>query len=303
MKRAVRVDLLGARARVLGSPGTYVLAFVLSIAAALSLFIEVGISAPAHRRMPTGSPAAARTNAVALVALTSKATVVASATVPPASLRGPLGKGAIALAPDGTKGFWVLHRTGAITELGAATRLCSSVSISEPLSIAATPSDTGFFVTNAAGAVETCGSATSLSTLPAKGVTVNDIVEVVAYAPGGGYWLVGADGGVFAFGAARWWGTAALTSNRRSVVAITPTADSQGYWTVTSTGTLYPFGDATALAPSTPTQGEVLGLVVDPTSGGAWVVHANGRLTSVAASAPESSLPTRGALIDGFSLR
>jgi hypothetical protein len=36
--------------------------------------------------------------------------------------------------------------------------------------------------------------------LPALGVNVSNIVSIVPTPDGGGYWLIGSDGGVFAFG-------------------------------------------------------------------------------------------------------
>jgi len=47
----------------------------------------------------------------------------------------------------------------------------------------------------------------STGSLPALGVHVNDIVAIVPTATGKGYWLVGSDGGVFAFGDALFHGS------------------------------------------------------------------------------------------------
>jgi hypothetical protein len=71
--------------------------------------------------------------------------------------------------------------------------------------------------------------------------------------PGGhGYWLVGDDGGVFAFGGAPYRGSTGnmVTKVRDLVVSlavvsgIAPTADDAGYWLVTVNGGIFPFGDA-----------------------------------------------------------
>ena len=71
--------------------------------------------------------------------------------------------------------------------------------------------------------------------------------------PGGhGYWLVGDDGGVFAFGDAPYRGSTGnmVTKVRDLVVSlavvsgIAPTADDGGYWLVTVNGGIFPFGDA-----------------------------------------------------------
>ncbi len=61
---------------------------------------------------------------------------------------------------------------------------------------------------------------------------------------GQGYWLVGSDGGVFSFGDANFFGSAAPYHPRAPIVAIAPTPDGQGYWLVGSDGGVFSFGDA-----------------------------------------------------------
>lgn len=64
-----------------------------------------------------------------------------------------------------------------------------------------------------------------------------------AEAPADGYWLVGADGGVFAFGAAPFLGSAAGISHH-PVVDIAKTRTGEGYWLAASDGGVFSFGDA-----------------------------------------------------------
>ena len=59
-----------------------------------------------------------------------------------------------------------------------------------------------------------------------------------------GYWLVGSDGGIFAFGSAQFHGSTGSLRLQRPVVGITPTADRGGYWLVASDGGVFAFGDA-----------------------------------------------------------
>jgi hypothetical protein len=61
---------------------------------------------------------------------------------------------------------------------------------------------------------------------------------------GHGYWLVGADGGIFSFGAAQFHGSTGSLKLQRPVVGITPTSDRQGYWLEASDGGVFAFGDA-----------------------------------------------------------
>ena len=59
-----------------------------------------------------------------------------------------------------------------------------------------------------------------------------------------GYWLVGSDGGIFAFGSAHFHGSTGSLRLQRPVVGITPTSDRAGYWLVASDGGVFAFGDA-----------------------------------------------------------
>jgi hypothetical protein len=93
----------------------------------------------------------------------------------------------------------------------------------------------------------------------------------------GGYWEVGADGGVFAFDADY---TGSMGGRRLAapVVGMAPTADGGGYWLVASDGGVFAFGNAVysgsmggrALA------APVVGLAAMPQGGGYWLVASDG---------------------------
>ena len=71
------------------------------------------------------------------------------------------------------------------------------------------------------------------------------IVGMVPSADGGGYFLVASDGGVFAFGDARFAGSCpGIGGCSGAAVAVMPDATGNGYWLVTQTGHVYTFGDA-----------------------------------------------------------
>ena len=61
--------------------------------------------------------------------------------------------------------------------------------------------------------------------------------------PGGGYWLVASDGGVFSFGAPFFGSTGALVLSK-PVVGIAPVPGGGGYWLVGADGGVFTFGDA-----------------------------------------------------------
>ncbi len=62
---------------------------------------------------------------------------------------------------------------------------------------------------------------------------------------GGGYWLVASDGGVFAFGNARFYGSLGAVRLTQPIVGMaTPLPGAGGYWLVASDGGIFAFGDA-----------------------------------------------------------
>ena len=106
------------------------------------------------------------------------------------------------------------------------------------------------------------------------------VVGMAATPDGGGYWLVAADGGVFSFGDARFFGSMAgsLDGNRATALAATP--DGGGYWLVGRDGGVFAFGDAGFFG-SVPGQGlvadaPVTGISVSPDGRGYWLVATNG---------------------------
>jgi len=95
-------------------------------------------------------------------------------------------------------------------------------------------------------------SGTSKQAGPAPAVTAsvtesksNSPILGMAVRPTGGYWLVAADGGVFAFGGAPYYGSMAGQSLNAPIVNIQSTPDGGGYYLVGADGGVFTFGDAT----------------------------------------------------------
>ncbi len=59
-----------------------------------------------------------------------------------------------------------------------------------------------------------------------------------------GYYLVAADGGVFAFGGAHFYGSTGGVQLASPIVGMETTPDSHGYWLVAADGGIFAFGDA-----------------------------------------------------------
>jgi hypothetical protein len=70
-------------------------------------------------------------------------------------------------------------------------------------------------------------------------------IEDVAPTPSGrGYWLVASDGGIFAFGDARFYGSTGWMRLNRPIVGMAGTSTGRGYWLVAADGGIFAFGDA-----------------------------------------------------------
>jgi len=70
-------------------------------------------------------------------------------------------------------------------------------------------------------------------------------VGAVPTSDGRGYWMIGADGGVFAFGDAGFAGSLpGLGVQVHDIVGVVSTHDGRGYWMVGADGGVFAFGDA-----------------------------------------------------------
>ena len=63
-------------------------------------------------------------------------------------------------------------------------------------------------------------------------------------ADGKGYWLVAADGGIFSYGDARFYGSTGNLRLNKPIVGMASTVDGKGYWLVASDGGIFNYGDA-----------------------------------------------------------
>jgi hypothetical protein len=98
---------------------------------------------------------------------------------------------------------------------------------------------------------------------------------------GSGYWMVGADGIVYPFGDARWYGNAMLFRDA-TAVDLEPTPSGNGYWIVDSLGRVSRFGDAvtrgSVLAGQLDPGETVTSLSATPSGQGYWIFTSRGRV-------------------------
>jgi SpoIID/LytB domain protein len=101
----------------------------------------------------------------------------------------------------------------------------------------------------------------------------------------GGYWIIGADGGVFSFGNAQFFGSTGAIRLAKPIVGIEATPSRQGYWLVASDGGVFSFGDASFLGstggmrlnkPVVGVAAHSTGAGVTATASGYWMVATDG---------------------------
>ena len=68
------------------------------------------------------------------------------------------------------------------------------------------------------------------------------IVGMAATPSGNGYWLVAADGGIFAFGDAPFHGSMGGRPLAKPIVGMAPYSPQSGYWLVAQDGGIFSFG-------------------------------------------------------------
>jgi predicted outer membrane repeat protein len=192
--------------------------------------------------------------------------------------------------PAPSHGYWLVGGDGGIFTFGSSQFYGSTgnLVLQRPVTgIAPTSDRAGYWMVASDGGVFAYGDAGFVGSIPGLGLhpagsgAPNSlgapIVGLVPSRDGGGYFMVAADGGVFAFGDARFAGSCpGIGGCRGSAVAVMPDASGNGYWIVTDSGNVYGFGDAAYQG--APGHGTVTSAMATPDGLGYWILLSNGRV-------------------------
>ncbi|MGH9105683.1 MAG: C40 family peptidase [Acidimicrobiales bacterium] len=164
---------------------------------------------------------------------------------------------------------------------------------------------TGYWVVDRGGGVAAGGGAPELGSLRAPERLAEPIVAMAATPDGGGYWLVSADGSVYTFGDAKFYGSAGRGRLHRvvgRVVGITPTRDGRGYWLASAEGGVYSFGDAKFYgAAHLDREDQVVAIAATHGGHGYWLASSNGSVFPFGDAAYHGSAAGEGRRIVGFA--
>jgi hypothetical protein len=108
------------------------------------------------------------------------------------------------------------------------------------------------------------------------------IIAMATTPSGAGYWMVGADGGIFSFGDAGFFGSTGSFHLNSPIVGMAATADGKGYWLVAADGGIFSFGDAKfhGSMGGKPLNKPIVGMAANPVGSGYWLVATDGGIFS-----------------------
>ena len=189
-------------------------------------------------------------------------------------------------------GYWLVGSDGGVFTFGSAAFYGSTGAnkLQRPVvGITPTADDAGYWLVASDGGVFSFGDSRFFGSIPGLGLnpagsglphSLNaPIAGIVPSIDDKGYFMVASDGGVFAFGDAKFEGSCpGIGGCSGTAVAVTPDTSGNGYWLVTATGNVYAFGDAPNYGGLNPksVSAPVTAAARTPDGNGYWVLLSNG---------------------------
>jgi hypothetical protein len=167
------------------------------------------------------------------------------------------------------------HAIGSVVLL---TGMSALVWVAAPPQLTGSPVAAAAAITPAPDSVLPFGTATAVSSPTVYAHLNAPLVGMAASPKGRGAWAVGADGGVFTFGTARFFGSLGGAPLVAPVIGIAPTPDGGGYWLATADGAVYAFGNAHmhGSASGIRLYEPIVAIAATPDGSGYWLVGADG---------------------------
>src|SRR5664279_1531552 len=198
---------------------------------------------------------------------------------------------------SGQHGYWLVGSDGGVFSFGSAPFFGSAANLhlqSPVVGIAPTPGRDGYWLVASDGGVFSFGDANYYGSIPGLGIAPDDstlrpsldapIVGIVPSYDGRGYFLLANDGGVFAFGDAKFEGSCPGIGGcpGGGIADVMTDSTGNGYWVVSYAGNVQAFGDAInyggAAKYLNEVTGEVISAVSTPSGHGYWILFLNGEV-------------------------
>ena len=198
------------------------------------------------------------------------------------------------------RGYWLVGSDGGIFSFGAASFHGSmgGISLQRPVvGITPTASRNGYWLVASDGGIFSFGDSGFYGSIPGLGLHPAGsrlpnsldapIVGMVPTRTGHGYFMVASDGGVFAFGDARFEGSCpGIGGCSGAAVSVMPDQSGNGYWLVTANGGVFAFGDAPFYGGPPPSSVPAVDAVATPDGHGYWILYANGGVSAFGDAGP-----------------
>jgi hypothetical protein len=209
---------------------------------------------------------------------------------------------------EANSGYWLVGSDGGIFNFGGAGFYGStgSLKLQRPVvGITPTSSNNGYWLVASDGGVFAynapfVGSLPGLGLHPAGSGLPNSldqpIVGIVPSANGQGYYMVAADGGVFAFNSTFAGSCPGIGGCAGAAVAVAPDASGKGYWLATSTGQIYAFGNAKYLGAPGTQSSKITSMVRTPDGGGYYIIDGLGQVFAYGDAVWRGNVPAGAAV-------
>jgi hypothetical protein len=216
------------------------------------------------------------------------ATVTAQTTPTLSQLVGTPIAVSILPSPTHAQGYWLVARDGGIFSyhrpfFGST----GSIKLNQPIvGMATTNDEDGYWMVGADGGIFAYGDATFGGSVPGKHISVSNIVSIVSDPTTDGYYVIGSDGSVWNFNAPQLGDLPFFGFHVSNIVGAALTPDDKGLYLAGANGKVYVLlgdgkfqGDASSL----PLNAPIVGMAVDPITGGYWLLGKDGGVFSYGA--------------------
>ncbi len=188
-------------------------------------------------------------------------------------------------SPSAQQGYWLVARDGGVFSYNRPFfGSTGNIKLAQPIvGMATTNDENGYYMAGADGGIFAFGDATYAGSLPGQNIHVSNIVSIVGDPTTDGYYLIGSDGSVWPYNAPQLGSLPFFGFHVNNIVGAAMTPDDKGLYLAGADGKVYVLagdgqfqGDASNLHLKAP----IVGMAIDPITGGYWLLGRDGGVFS-----------------------